>query len=94
MKTLIIRNREEKEQYRRPRRVQDTIPIRSVWPDGIFLVGRDRYSKTFQFQDINYSVASLEDKKSMFMEYSALLNGLDSGGNHKAYHSQPPDESV
>lgn len=83
MKTLITRNREEKEQYRRPRRVQDTIPIRSVWPDGIFLVGRDRYSKTFQFQDINYAVASLEDKKSMFLDYSALLNSLDSGATVK-----------
>ncbi len=83
MKTLITRNREEKEKYRRPRRVQDTIPIRSVWPDGMFLVGRDRYSKTFQFQDINYAVASLEDKKSMFLDYSALLNSLDSGATVK-----------
>ena len=49
MKTLIQRNREEKEKFKVPHRVQDTIPIQTVWSDGIFLVGKDRYSKTFQF---------------------------------------------
>lgn len=83
MKTLIQRNREEKEKFKVPHRVQDTIPIQTVWSDGIFLVGKDRYSKTFQFQDINYAVASLEDKKGMFMDYSALLNSLDSGATAK-----------
>ena len=83
MKTLTQRNREEKEKYRVPRRVQDTIPIRTIWPDGVFLVGKDRYSKTFQFQDINYAVASLDDKKAMFMDYSTLLNSLDSGATAK-----------
>lgn len=84
MKTLTQRNREEKEKYRVPRRVQDTIPIRTIWPDGVFLVGKDRYSKTFQFQDINYAVASLDDKKAMFMDYSTLLNSLDSGATATA----------
>lgn len=83
MKTIVLRNREEKEKFRVPRRVQDTIPVETIWPDGIFLVGKGRYSKTFQFQDINYSVAALEDKKSMFMEYSALLSSLDSGATTK-----------
>jgi hypothetical protein len=83
LKTLTSRNREEKQKYKIPRRVQDTIPIQTIWPDGIFLVGKDRYSMTYQFQDINYSVASLEDKKSMFMDYSALLNSLDSGATTK-----------
>lgn len=83
MKSLIARNRAEKEKYRIPRRVQDTIPVQAVFPDGMFLVGKDRYSKTFRFQDINYAVASLEDKKSMFMDYSALLNSLDSASTVK-----------
>ena len=83
MKTLTQRNREEKEKFKVPHRVQDTIPIRTIWPDGVFLVGKDRYSKTFQFQDINYAVASLDDKKAMFMDYSTLLNSLDSGATAK-----------
>ena len=53
MKTIIQRNREEKEKFRVPHRVQDVIPVRAVYSDGLFLVGKDRFSKTFQFQDIN-----------------------------------------
>ena len=49
-----------------------------MWEDGIFKVG-NRYTKTFRFDDINYAVASREDKEAMFLEYSELLNSLDSG---------------
>ena len=77
MKTEKIRNREEKEKFKIPRRVQDTIPIRTVWPDGTFLVGNNRYSKTYQFQDINYAVASLDDKDTMAKTWCVLLNSLD-----------------
>ena len=54
------------------------IPVRRIWPDGIFLVG-NKFSKTYKFSDINYLVASREDKESMFLTYSELLNSLDSG---------------
>ena len=37
-----------KERYVVPRRVQDVIPIRRIWKDGIFLVG-NCYTKTYQF---------------------------------------------
>lgn len=36
----------------------------------IFKVGKDKFSKTFKFTDINYAVASREDKEAMFLEYS------------------------
>lgn len=65
-----------------PRRVQDTIPIKRVWPDGIFLVG-NKYSMSFRFTDINYLIASREDKERMFLTYSELLNSLDSGATTK-----------
>lgn len=54
------------------------IPISCIWPDGIFKVG-NKFSQTFRFSDINYQVASREDKESMFLTYSELLNSLDSG---------------
>lgn len=41
------------------------------------------FSKTFQFSDINYAVASREDKEAMFLEYSELLNSPDSGATTK-----------
>ena len=66
-----------KEKYKVPKRIQDVIPVDTVWEDGIFLVGKDRYSKTFKFSDINFAVASEEDQKSMFLDYAELLNSLD-----------------
>ncbi len=83
MKTIIQRNREEKEKFRVPHRVQDIIPVKAVYSDGLFLVGKDRFSKTFQFQDINYAVASQEDQRSMFMAYCSLLNSLDNNATVK-----------
>ena len=71
-------SKQEKERYTVPRKVQDVIPVRRIWPDGIFLTG-NRFSKTYRFSDINYLVASREDKESMFLTYSELLNSLDSG---------------
>ena len=41
------------------------------------------FSKSFRFDDINYAVASKEDKEAMFLEYSELLNALDSGATTK-----------
>ena len=40
-------------------------------------------SKSFRFSDINYLVANREDKESMFLTYSELLNSLDSGATTK-----------
>ena len=62
-----------------PRKVQDIIPVRSIWPDGIFLTGKNKYTKLYRFTDINYAVAAREDKEGMFLGYSELINSLDSG---------------
>ena len=82
IKTLSNLLQQDKEKYRVPRRVQDVIPIRRIWPDGIFLVG-NKYSKMYCFSDINYLVASRADKESMFLMYSELLNSLDAGATAK-----------
>ena len=73
---------QDKEKFKVPRKVQDLIPIKNVWSDGIFKVG-NKFSKSFRFSDINYLVASREDKESMFLTYSELLNSLDSGATTK-----------
>ena len=78
IKTIKTMSKQEKERYTVPRKVQDVIPVRRIWPDGIFLVG-NKFSKAYKFSDINYLVASREDKESMFLTYSELLNSLDSG---------------
>ena len=73
----------EREKFRIPCSVQDAIPIRRIFADGIFQVG-NQYSKTWSFTDINYAIASKEDKTSMFLDYSELLNALDSGASAKS----------
>ena len=78
MKSISNILKTDKERYKVPTKVQDVIPIKRIWTDGIFLVG-NKYAKSWKFTDINYLVASREDKESMFLTYSELLNGLDSG---------------
>lgn len=82
IKTLSNLLKQDKEKYTVPRKVQDTIPIKRIWPDGIFLVG-GKFSKMYRFSDINYLVASRADKESMFLSYSELLNSLDAGATTK-----------
>ncbi len=82
IKTLTKAMKLEKEKFTIPKSVQDAIPIRRIWPDGVFQVG-NRFSKTFSFTDVNYAIAGKEDKTSMFLDYSDLLNSLDSGGSVK-----------
>lgn len=82
IKTLKRILNQDKERFVIPKGVQQAIPIRSMWPDGIFLVG-NKFSKAFRFEDINYAVASREDKEAMFLAYGELLNALDSGATTK-----------
>ncbi len=83
IKTLRNLFKQDKEKFVVPKSMQAVIPIKIIWEDGIFLVGKNKYAKTFKFEDINYAVASREDKEAMFLEYSELLNALDSGATTK-----------
>ena len=82
-----------------PKSVQEAIPIHRLWPDGIFQFGT-KYSKTIRFSDINYAIASKEDKTSMFLGYSELLNALDTGSttkitiNNKRLNRQNFEETI
>ena len=82
IKTLSKATKAERDKFRIHRSVQDAIPIRRIWADGIFQVGT-QFSKTFSFTDINYQIAGKEDKTAMFLDYSELLNALDSGASAK-----------
>ena len=61
-----------------PRTAQQTIPFERMFQDGICRVGRDYYTKTIQFQDINYQLAQQEDKTEIFEEWCSFLNFFDS----------------
>ena len=93
LKTINCVLKQDKEKYKVPHRVQDLIPVKCIWNDGIFRVG-NKFSKSFKFTDINYYVASREDKENMFFKYSALLNSFDSGAATKItiYNHKPSKE--
>lgn len=82
-KTLRHTFRMDKEKFVVPKGVQDALPIKAVYEDGVFQVGKGKYSKTFRFEDINYALASREEKESILLNYADLLNSLDSGATTK-----------
>ena len=83
MKTIRSLFKKDKAEFYIPKSIQDTIPITRIWKDGIFLMGKNKYSKTYKFTDINYAVASRNDKETMFLNYSELLNSFDSSSTSK-----------
>ena len=54
------------------------IPYERMWPDGICKVADGRYTKTIQFQDINYQLSQNEDKTAIFEGWCDFLNYFDS----------------
>ena len=83
IKTLSNIFKQDKEKFVIPRSVQQVIPIETIWSDGIFKIGRNKFARTYKFADINYAVASKVDKETMFLEYMDLLNSFDCGGTTK-----------
>ena len=83
IKSLSNIQKQDKEDFVIPKNVQQVIPIQRIWENGIFLVGKNKYALTYKFTDINYAVASKEDKESMFLDYSELLNSFDSSATTK-----------
>ncbi|WP_026653615.1 VirB4-like conjugal transfer ATPase, CD1110 family [Butyrivibrio proteoclasticus] len=61
-----------------PDSAQKSIPFDRMFPDGICRVGKNFYTKTIQFQDINYQLAQQEDQTEIFEEWCSFLNFFDS----------------
>lgn len=78
IKTLQNIMSQDKERFVVPKSVQQAIPIQTIWNDGVFKIGKNKFSKTYKFTDINYSVASKEDRKAMFRKYVGIIGSLDS----------------
>ena len=73
MESLLAANRSEKDSFRF-HSVQQSIPIRRIFTDGIRQDGRSTV-KHGVF-DINYAASSLDDRRSIFRSYGAVLNCL------------------
>ena len=57
---------------------QQTIPYIAMHPDGVCQLPGGLYTKTVEYEDINYSVASTEDQTAIFGGWSSFLNYFDS----------------
>ena len=57
---------------------QQTIPYVQMLKDGICKVREGYYTKTLEYEDINYSVASTEDQAAIFDGWCGFLNYFDS----------------
>ena len=64
-----------------PATAQQTIPYDSIRPDGICLADSRIYTKTLQFQDINYQLAQNDAKSAIFGGWSDFLNYFDSSSH-------------
>ena len=65
-------------QDKRHQSAQDSIPFQRMFPDGICRVTDNYYTKTVQFQDINYQLNQNEDKTAIFDGWCDFLNYFDS----------------
>ena len=65
-------------QDKRHKSAQDSIPFQRMFPDGICHVTDHYYTKTVQFQDINYQLNQNEDKAAIFDGWCDFLNYFDS----------------
>ena len=82
IKSLIAANNSEKDRFTIPRSVQQSIPIKKIYSDGIWQVG-NKHSRTWRFADVNYAAASVDDRRSIFLSYSAVLNSLPTDASAK-----------
>ncbi len=56
IKTLANLFKQDKEKFVIPKGVQDVIPVAAIFDDGIFKVGKDKYSKRYISVDSEYRI--------------------------------------
>lgn len=82
IKTLMSANRSERDKFTVPRSVQQSIPIKRIYADGIWQAG-SKHSRMWRFADVDYAAASDEDRRSIFLSYCAVLNALPTDASAK-----------
>ena len=60
-----------------PRYLQQVMGFSRISEDGIFEVGKGRYSKTYRFLDINYVTAGSEEQIQILQQYCKVVNAID-----------------
>lgn len=60
-----------------PKTVQQSLPFLDMRKDGICMVSADYYTKTMQFDDINYKLASQSEQEAIYAKYCNFLNQFE-----------------
>ena len=79
--------------------VQDSIPFRNIFPDGLCRLDERSYSKTIAFEDVNYRLAGPEDQRDIFENLCDFYNGYDPSigvqiSLNSRYMDSGPDEEL
>ena len=82
VKTLTAANQSERDKLKIPRSVQQSIPIKAVYPDGIWTVGR-KHSRSWKLTDVNYVAASPEAQRSIITAYCGAINTMPTDATTK-----------
>lgn len=61
-----------------PQTAQQTIPYQEMFKDGICRINDKLFTKTIEYEDINYQLAQADDQSAIFDGYCAFLNSFDS----------------
>lgn len=79
------RKKEKKKAVRKkrsvPRTTQKTLPYKCVCDNYLMKVDDNKYSKTYVFEDVNYSIAKQEEQESIFLGYCSVLNSFDTSAD-------------
>ena len=74
---------------------QETLPFIQMWQDGTCKTKDRQYTRTIEFQDINYQLSQNEDKSAIFDSWCDFLNFFDSSVSLQlTYRKQPAMASV
>lgn len=68
-----------------PRTAQDTIPFWEVYENGIFLVGEEKYTLIFSFENLDYSLLRESEQNDIYESYQTLLNALPSDVHYQEF---------
>lgn len=57
--------------------VQDSIPFQNLYPDGLCRLDGKTFSKTIEYEDVNYRLAGPDDQRDIFERLCDFYNGYD-----------------
>lgn len=64
-----------------PKTVQKTLPYKRICDDYLIKVDENKFSKSYRFEDINYSIAKQEEQEAIFLGYCSVLNSFDTNAD-------------